>query len=638
MARTIGSITLDDGVCSFVSEVNIPSVRDVQLAQIVNRRGRMTRVKEDAHPLIIDVRGTWKDGGGKYWRDYKAALLNQSRAAFTLGDGTRYEMVDVTEIADTKLAQSGALTATPDCLYAYTMKVACYEPYVREVAPTLQVLGSVPAQTGLNRLTADQASLTTSLSGWNAGNANTFLGLAAPNAVAFNSATFEGDLGGWTASTNATIAQSTAQALHGTHCMAVTSISAGDMWSVSPYKFAGYPVSPGSTYSVVAFSRAAVTPQSVNAAIGFFDATGNLLVASIIGSSTTDTTSGWSMVYASGVAPAGAAYGYMLIRHSSSGAGEVHYVDCAGFFAGTANTWTAPGWTALNGTQTLGVRSALPGQTAAITNAGTSGIPVTVGTTYTAMGWSQAAQTARSVGVNINWYNSAGTFVSTTTGTTTPNSTSGWTQVTVTGVAPATAAYAAVGLIVLATAVPGEIHYWDEMLFADGTSTTWSPGGYSGLTLTSFAVSYPGTAYAEPTFQLAIVIPSGIVVQQLSLQNTTTGETCIVPGLNLYAGSWTVLLDASGSSVPAAGAASSPNNNGYALLAIPSIGYGVTVCPAGGNPVDADFSGRPVTLVPSTTPNVPPSPQTNNLVLQINATGAITSATLSVLAPSRYVR
>lgn len=306
MSRTIGSITLDDGVNGTVQEVNIPSTRVVQLVQIVNRQGRVTRIKEDRNPLVIDVRGTWADGGGKYWRDFKAALLNQSRAAFTLGDGTRFEMVDVTEVVDTKLAQVGALTATPGSLYAYTMKVASYEPYTRDVGPSLVSLGAVSS------------------------------------------------------------------------------------------------------------------------------------------------------------------------------------------------------------------------------------------------------------------------------GPTNPT--------------------------------------------------------------TTFTVSYPGTAFAETTAQLTLVVQGGNAVQQVALNNTTTGELCTVAGLNLTTGTWYVLIDASGSTVPPLGAVQSPNNNAYGVLAVPSVGYGVTIALMGGGSFDIDFVGRPITLAPSTTPNIPPTPNTNTIVASISSTSALTSASLGLLAPSRWYR
>lgn len=637
MARTIGSITIDDSVNSFCSDVTIPSTRDVQLVQIINRQGRVTRIKEDRHPLIIDVRGYWKDDGGKYWRDYKAALLGQSRAAFTLGDGTRFEMCDVTEIAETKVAQVGALTATPGSLYAYTMKVASYEPYTRDVGPSLVALGSIAAPSGRNRLTTNQASASPDINGWTA-DTNVAIGQAAPNLVAIDSATFESSLGGWTADTNCTIAQSSAQALQGTKSMALTSISSGDMYAISPYGFAGYVVNGANTYSMTAFVRSAATPRFCQPIIRWYDNTGTRINADTGGTFRASTTSGWTRLTVTGVAPNPAAYASMYVLIQAPAAAEVHYIDCAGFFAGIANVWTTPGWFALNGTTALGEISLASGNVSASTLSGTSGFVVTPSTTYTAMGWSMAGQTTRSTQVNITWSNSSGTILSTSTGTPVTNSTSTWTQATCTAAAPASAAYAYISAVVLSAGSANEFHYWDEMSFADGSSTSWQPGGLSGIATATFSVAYPGTAFAEPTWSMQLVVPSGCVVQQVALQNTTTGETCTVAGLNLSAGTWYVLFDASGSTVPSLGAVPTPGNNGYALLPVPSVGYGVTIALSGGGAVDADFTGRLPTLAPSATPNIPPTPNTNTIVATVYATSALTSASLSVLAPSRWYR
>lgn len=148
--RSIGSVVLDDGISSYVQEVVIPSTREVQMERVINRHGRMTRVKEDDKPLVVDVRGFYRDGAapGAYYRDFKAALLQQSRAAFTLGDGTRLEMVDVMELTQKMIAHSQAWTATPDCLYAWMLKAHSYEPYARAVSPTLQSLGTLNSGNG----------------------------------------------------------------------------------------------------------------------------------------------------------------------------------------------------------------------------------------------------------------------------------------------------------------------------------------------------------------------------------------------------------------------------------------------------------------------------------------------------------
>lgn len=108
------------------------------------------------------------------------------------------------------------------------------------------------------------------------------------------------------------------------------------------------------------------------------------------------------------------------------------------------------------------------------TNVGTRP-SVTVGLSYTAAVSFRTAATARSCRVNINWFDSGGTGLSATTGATVTDSTTAWTQATVTGTAPANAATACVTVEVLAAAA-SEAHYVDKAQLLQGTSTTWQPG------------------------------------------------------------------------------------------------------------------------------------------------------------------
>lgn len=138
--RTIGQVTLDDYVNCWVQSVTIPTTRDVQLEQMTNRFGRVTRLKEDYKPLTVDVRGWWQDGGGLFFRDFKAALEMQTRSSFNLGDGTRFEFADVIDVTGARMASSPAVPV-PNQLWAWTAKVASYEPFAREVSPSMQSLG-----------------------------------------------------------------------------------------------------------------------------------------------------------------------------------------------------------------------------------------------------------------------------------------------------------------------------------------------------------------------------------------------------------------------------------------------------------------------------------------------------------------
>jgi hypothetical protein len=88
----------------------------------------------------------------------------------------------------------------------------------------------------------------------------------------------------------------------------------------------------------------------------------------------------------------------------------------------------------------------------ATTATGTSGYAVTAGQNYTAFAYFLAATTGRTVTMQIIWYNAAGGTISTSSGTGTPDVTTGWTQVYVNAVAPALAVTAAVSISIAATA------------------------------------------------------------------------------------------------------------------------------------------------------------------------------------------
>lgn len=163
----------------------------------------------------------------------------------------------------------------------------------------------------------------------------------------------------------------------------------------------------------------------------------------------------------------------------------------------TAGTWvnntnatvvrsTAAAYT---GTASLRLTSGVAGDMSARTANGTSGVPVTPGVTYKAFGMSLSAVSARSVRMEIYWYNSAGTYISNVLGSAVTNSTSAWTPMVVSGTAPATAAYAAVVYAVLATGAGSEQHYLDMVSLTPNSSGTTkntnlvlNPSGETGIT------------------------------------------------------------------------------------------------------------------------------------------------------------
>jgi microcystin-dependent protein len=144
---------------------------------------------------------------------------------------------------------------------------------------------------------------------------------------------------------------------------------------------------------------------------------------------------------------------------------------------------------------------------------------VTPNETYTAQFRSRAATTPRTVRPGLFFYDSAGAVISGLYATGGANTTSGWTQHTVTMTAPSNAAYARVIPLVQSPAI-GEVHYIDAVMvekalsagsYFDGSTAT--AGGYThAWTSTAHASSSTATssnlAFIEPVPYLNVLGPT----------------------------------------------------------------------------------------------------------------------------------
>jgi hypothetical protein len=108
-------------------------------------------------------------------------------------------------------------------------------------------------------------------------------------------------------------------------------------------------------------------------------------------------------------------------------------------------------------------------------------VTVTPGLEFSATAEFKSAATARLCSIGIEFYTSALVSLGTTYGTASADSTSAWSQKTVTVTAPATAAFAEV-YVRVASAAASEVHYVDKIAFHAGSSPTWTKGGFSGFT------------------------------------------------------------------------------------------------------------------------------------------------------------
>lgn len=97
----------------------------------------------------------------------------------------------------------------------------------------------------------------------------------------------------------------------------------------------------------------------------------------------------------------------------------------------------------------------------------TQGLACTPGNQIRVTAWFRATTTARNVETAVDFYTSAGAFVSTLTGPPVTNTTTGWVLATCQLIAPATAAFCRANVKVLATGAASEAHIVDDVYLAN---------------------------------------------------------------------------------------------------------------------------------------------------------------------------
>lgn len=152
------------------------------------------------------------------------------------------------------------------------------------------------------------------------------LGTGVPNLLSAAQADIETTPTGWQALTNCAVAASTAQSWSGLASLAMTASSAANMAATTTPGTGAVPVAAGTAYAASLHFRAATAARAVGANIGWYDSGGTLL-STTVGATTNDITTGWTRVYVTGAAPAGAAFAAVQAAVTAPANGEVHYVD-----------------------------------------------------------------------------------------------------------------------------------------------------------------------------------------------------------------------------------------------------------------------------------------------------------------------
>lgn len=189
---------------------------------------------------------------------------------------------------------------------------------------------------------------------------------------------------------------------------------------------------------------------------------------------------------------------------------KINYITNPSFETNTT------GWTARNGSIATSSSQSMYGSNSAyLTIAGsatTSGIsvtsspistylpPVTVGQTYTYSIYVRDVDTAKQYVNYIGWYKADGTLLSTTTGTATTVTSTGWTRLNVSGVAPKNAAYAQPYTYSATAFTSGDASkhvYFDAALFEASIGVN---DYYDGSFPSDYGAVWSGTAHASTTY------------------------------------------------------------------------------------------------------------------------------------------
>jgi len=160
--------------------------------------------------------------------------------------------------------------------------------------------------------------------------------LFGPNLLSYAQSSLEdGTVAGWANNGNCTPSNSTAAAFDGTHCLAMTSVAAGNMSAFcggAPLPLL-HPIIPGYPMTVSAWVMAATVARTITLTCLWYDKTPAFLAQNpVVTFPTAETTTGWNQVIASfNPPPAAILNGFcaapMVTAAATAGAGEVHYVD-----------------------------------------------------------------------------------------------------------------------------------------------------------------------------------------------------------------------------------------------------------------------------------------------------------------------
>lgn len=196
--------------------------------------------------------------------------------------------------------------------------------------------------------------------------------------------------------------------------------------------------------------------------------------------------------------------------------------------AGTGGSIAGSSAQAHAGTGSLAITSTAGGtMSARLAASGTTAtdcVSVTAGCGYTVTAWVRAGTSARSCALQVNWYDAAATYLSTSSVATANDSASAWTSYSGAVTVPVGARYANVILLVYATAA-AEVHYLDDVTFVPDTSDVVTV--YRSVAGVRTAVRGAGEVTATDVAILALdaELPFGVPITWVASVNDADAAT-----------------------------------------------------------------------------------------------------------------
>jgi hypothetical protein len=275
------------------------------------------------------------------------------------------------------------------------------------------------------------------------------------------------------------------------------------------------PVNEATQYTFSTYARYnSGATASIVLKIRWYDKFGNEIPSSVSSSASLSLTGSWAQKTLTATSPNGSLFAGFEVVITGSASQQITF-DCFSFNEGTATTYYEPnavditlqpvrtnlvtnpsfentgttGWVTdgaiarVTSTYKYGIASLqLTANTSADKHARTSDhSAVTPNNYYTLSAYVKSDTVARNAYVSIKWWTSADVLISSTDGVQTATTTSNWTRLSVTGVAPSNASYATV-YVYIKSPLSTEKFFIDALLF-ENTSTLldYFDGSQAGL-------------------------------------------------------------------------------------------------------------------------------------------------------------